>query len=63
VSVNFLKNNNQLREKIHERAKYIKNQLKLYNIPVIPNQSHIIPIFIGDANKAKQASDKLMNEY
>lgn len=31
------------------------------NIPVKENPSHIIPLFIGDARKAKQASDLLLS--
>ena len=34
--------------------------MKAANIPVKHNPSHIIPIFIGDAGKAKRASDLLL---
>ena len=37
--------------------------IKKDNIANINNQSHIIPIFIGNAIKAKQASDRLIKEF
>lgn len=37
--------------------------MKQNDIAVIDNPSHIIPILIGDAVKAKMASDILINEY
>lgn len=32
-------------------------------IPVIPNPSHICPLLVGDAEKAKQASDMLLADH
>lgn len=32
-------------------------------IPVLKNNSHIIPLFIGNAKKAKMASDMLIKEF
>lgn len=46
-----------------KEQKKIKYELKNANIPVLQNNSHIIPIFIGDAKKCKIASDMLLNEY
>lgn len=41
----------------------LKNELKSRGIPVIPNPSHICPILVGDAEKAKQASDLLLTKH
>ena len=49
--------------KIIFRANKIKSELAKANIPVLPNNSHIIPIFIGDAKKCKMASDMLLKDY
>jgi 5-aminolevulinate synthase len=63
ASIAFLKNRHDLRESLHETAKLIKNELEKNDIPVYKNPSHIIPIFIGDAVKAKLASDMLIKEF
>jgi 5-aminolevulinate synthase len=48
-------------QQLHTRA--VKNSLKALDIPVIPNPSHIVPLLVGDAELAKQASDKLLEEH
>lgn len=44
-------------------TRYLKDQLAQRGIPVIPNPSHIVPILVGSADLAKQASDMLLNDY
>lgn len=41
----------------------LKEDLTARGIPVIPNPSHICPILVGDAEKAKAASDLLLNKH
>ncbi|KAI1268462.1 5-aminolevulinate synthase mitochondrial precursor [Xylariaceae sp. FL1019] len=48
-------------QQLHTRA--VKEALDARDIPVIPNPSHIIPILVGNAEVAKQASDMLLNDY
>ncbi|PGH28428.1 5-aminolevulinate synthase, mitochondrial [[Emmonsia] crescens] len=48
-------------QQLHTRA--VKAELNAKDIPVIPNPSHIIPILVGDAEVAKQASDMLLKDY
>ncbi|KAF4121246.1 5-aminolevulinate synthase [Geosmithia morbida] len=48
-------------QQLHTRA--VKEELEERDIPVIPNPSHIIPILVGNAELAKQASDMLLNDY
>ena len=48
-------------QQLHTRA--VKEELNALDIPVIPNPSHIVPILVGDAEVAKQASDKLLEEH
>ncbi len=49
------------RQQLHTRA--VKHALADRDIPVIPNPSHIIPVLVGDAEVAKQASDMLLSDY
>lgn len=48
-------------QQLHTRA--VKAALEERDIPVIPNPSHIIPILVGNAEVAKQASDMLLQKY
>ncbi|PSS03819.1 pyridoxal phosphate-dependent transferase [Coniella lustricola] len=48
-------------QQLHTRA--VKGALEDRDIPVIPNPSHIIPILVGNAELAKQASDMLLQKY
>jgi 5-aminolevulinate synthase len=41
----------------------LKDELTARGIPVIPNPSHICPILVGDASKAKAASDLLLSKH
>ena len=63
ASVKYLKDHNDLREKHQERAKRLKTLLTNRKIPIMENETHIVPVKIGDAKKAKRISDELINEY
>jgi len=63
ASVKYLRDHNELREKHQERAKRLKTLLRHRNIPMVENETHIVPVLIGDAKKCKEISDTLINEY
>lgn len=46
-----------------KHARYLKGEFARIGVPVIPNPSHIVPVLVGDAAKAKKASDMLMDIY
>ncbi|GAA5999591.1 uncharacterized protein JCM10292_004254 [Rhodotorula paludigena] len=41
----------------------VKRDLEAIGIPVIPNPSHIVPLLVGNAELAKQASDLLLTKH
>lgn len=51
------------RVRLHRTVRAVKKRLQQERLPVLPNQSHIIPLMIGDAEKAKAAADILFDEY
>ncbi|KAF2176779.1 5-aminolevulinate synthase-like protein [Zopfia rhizophila CBS 207.26] len=48
-------------QQLHTRA--VKESLNAKDIPVIPNPSHIVPVLVGNAEVAKQASDLLLEDW
>ncbi|KAF2657393.1 delta-aminolevulinic acid synthase [Lophiostoma macrostomum CBS 122681] len=48
-------------QQLHTRA--VKDSLNARDIPVIPNPSHIVPVLVGNAEVAKQASDLLLEDW
>ena len=60
TSVKYVKEHNDLREKLHERSKKTKHELEKSGIKIVNNNSHIVPVIIGDAIKCKKISDDLL---
>ncbi|WVN86662.1 5-aminolevulinic acid synthase [Cryptococcus depauperatus CBS 7841] len=47
----------------HINTREVKHQFSNLDIPVVPNPSHIIPVLVGDAALAKEASDLLLRKH
>lgn len=52
-----------LRQQQQRHTSYVKQGFEELGIPVIPNPSHIVPVLVGNADLAKQASDLLMEDH
>jgi len=63
TSIKYVRDHPELREKLHERSKTTKKILKDHNINVMDNDSHIVPVMIGDAKKCKAVSDELLYKF
>ncbi len=63
ASVRHLKASNVERKRHQERAAALKRRLRDANLPVMPSQSHIVPVLVGDPVRCKQITDILMAEY
>lgn len=50
------------RGRLHEKVRETKKRLTKIRIPLIKNQSHIVPIPIGDAAQCQKLSDWLLDE-
>ena len=63
TSINYLKNSSLERDKMHESVSIIKDKLSQKHLPLIHNDSHIIPIIIGDPVLTKKVTDQLLNDF
>src|ERR1700704_5970192 len=60
VSIRHVTAHPELRVRHQERAATLKRRLAAAGLPVMPSVTHIVPLFVGDAARAKQATDLLM---
>jgi 5-aminolevulinate synthase len=63
ASVRHLKASKVERERHQERAAKLKSLLAEAGLPVMPSDSHIVPVFVGDAALCKQVSDELLERH
>jgi 5-aminolevulinate synthase len=65
ASVAYLKTEagQALRTQHQERAATLKRMMTEAGLPVMPSQSHIVPLLVGDAVHCKLVSDMLLADY
>ena len=62
-NVRYVRAHNALRVQHQERAANLKKRLIAAGLPVMPSNTHIVPLFVGDAVLCKQATDVLLTEH
>lgn len=63
ASVAHLKTSTAERERHQRQALQTKLLLAARGLPVMPSETHIVPVLVGDPAKAKAASDLLLGEH
>ena len=63
ASIKYLKDHNELRIQHQERAETLKTMFKDVGIEILDNPTHIVPVMVGNAKKAKAMSDMLLDDY
>lgn len=63
ASVRHLKSSQREREHHQERAAKVKAALWERGLPVMRSETHIVPLFVGDALACRRASDILLEEH
>ncbi len=63
AAVQHLRHSNEERVRHQRQAQLTKSALEAAGIPVMPNTSHIVPVFVGDAELCKEASDILLEKH
>ena len=63
ASVRHLKESSGERLHHQERAATLKRRLVAAGLPVIPSESHIVPVHVGDPVRCKAVSDRLLEAH
>ncbi len=63
AAIRHLKTSTFERERHQERAARVKAVLNSAGLPVMANDTHIVPVFVGDPEKCKEATDLLLEEH
>ncbi len=63
ASVKHLKTSQAERERHQERAATLKRRLAEAGLPVMPSDSHIVPVLVGDPVLCRRVTDLLMARY
>src|SRR5712691_11835300 len=62
AAIRHLKVSTWERERHQDRAGRTKSVLAAYRLPVMRSETHIVPVFVGDPEKCKAASDLLLED-
>ncbi len=63
AAIRHLKASSWERERHQDRAARVKAVLTAAGIPPMPTDTHIVPVFVGDAEKCKAACDLLLEQH
>ena len=60
TAIRHLKTSQQERDRQQRQAQRTKDVLSAAGLPVMPSQTHIVPLLVGDPELCKMASDRLL---
>ncbi len=63
ASIRHLKRSSAERDMQQRQAQRVKDVLGAAGLPVMPSETHIVPIMVGDPDLCKKASDLLLEEH
>ncbi|WP_336055795.1 5-aminolevulinate synthase [Nitratireductor sp. CH_MIT9313-5] len=63
ASIRHLKNSSVEREGQQRQAQRTKDVLGAAGLPVMPSETHIVPVHVGDPDLCKKASDHLLEKH
>ena len=63
AAVRHLKRSNAERQRHQHMARLVKHALRAAGLPVMDNPSHIVPLFVGDAQRCRAASEMLLERH
>jgi 5-aminolevulinate synthase len=63
AAIRHLKSSSWEREHHQDRAARVKTVLAAARVPIMPSETHIVPVFVGNPELCKTASDRLLEQH
>jgi 5-aminolevulinate synthase len=63
AAIRHLKSSGFERERHQDRAARVKTVLAAAGLPIMPSETHIVPVFVGNPELCKAASDRLLEQH
>jgi 5-aminolevulinate synthase len=63
AAIRHLKSSSFERERHQDRAARVKTVLAAAALPIMPSETHIVPVFVGSPELCKTASDRLLEQH
>ncbi|PHR58051.1 MAG: 5-aminolevulinate synthase [Robiginitomaculum sp.] len=63
ASIRYVKEHKELRVKHQERAVRLKTLLREANLPVMPSETHVVPVLVADPVACKAVCDRLLLDH
>jgi 5-aminolevulinate synthase len=63
AAIRHLKSSSWERERHQDRAARVKTILAAAGLPIMPSETHIVPVFVGNPELCKTASDRLLEQH
>jgi len=63
AAIRHLKTSQWERQRHQDRAARVKAMLGAAGLPVMPSDTHIVPVFVGDPERCKRACDLLLEQH
>ena len=63
ASVSHLKTSTSERQRHQEVVAYVKGRLREAGLPVMPSETHLVPVLVGDAHLVRRISDDLLAQH
>ncbi|MDP6708361.1 MAG: 5-aminolevulinate synthase [Alphaproteobacteria bacterium] len=63
ASVRHLRGSDAERQRHQERAARLKSLIKAAELPLMPSESHIVPVLVGDPVRCREVTDTLMARH
>ncbi|MGN6670640.1 MAG: 5-aminolevulinate synthase [Candidatus Nucleicultricaceae bacterium] len=63
ASIHHLRNHSELRERHQRNVALVKEKLRRHSIPIMENESHIVPVMVKGAARCKSIADRLLDDH